>query len=165
MEDTKVLNSFKIQPVMPIPILDQKWNLIFRPVFNILSVPLDKDVGRLFGASQNQIVSNPGLASIAGDPFGRTSGLGDSVLLTLLGPNRDIRLAATEAGIADPDSVGLVYLPERRPLLQELLMPFARSSASEYLPSGLAELLEMLATYAPLDAGVYALSSAIFQVR
>lgn len=89
VEDTKVLNSFKIQPVMPIPILDQKWNLIFRPIFNILSVPLDKDVGRLFGASQNQIVSNPGLASIAGDPFGRTSGLGDSVLLTLLGPNRD----------------------------------------------------------------------------
>ncbi len=89
VKGTKVLNSFKLQPVMPFPIFDQKWNLIFRPIINIVSSPIDKDVGKLFGASANQIVSNPGLASIAGDPFGRTSGLGDSVLLTLLGPNRD----------------------------------------------------------------------------
>ena len=89
VKGTKVLNSFKIQPVMPFPIFDRKWNLIFRPIINIVSVPLDKDVGKLFGASGSQLATDPGLRAIAGDPFGRTSGLGDSVLLTLLGPNRD----------------------------------------------------------------------------
>ena len=86
VKGTKVLNSFKIQPVMPFPIFDRKWNLIFRPIINIVSVPLDKDVGKLFGASGSQLATDPGLRAIAGDPFGRTSGLGDSVLLTLLGP-------------------------------------------------------------------------------
>ncbi len=40
VKGTKVLNSFKIQPVMPFPIFDQKWNLIFRPIINIVSSPL-----------------------------------------------------------------------------------------------------------------------------
>jgi protease-4 len=74
-----------------------------------------------------------------------------------------IRLAATEAGIADPDNISKIYLPERRPLLQELLSPLSRSAA--YLPSGFEEFLDSVATYAPLESGVYALSSAIFQIR
>ena len=64
VKGTKVRNSFKIQPVMPIPVFKQKWNLIFRPIIPIVSSPFDTDGGR-------------------------TSGMGDTVLLTLLGPNRD----------------------------------------------------------------------------
>ena len=32
-EHSEAQNSFKFQPVMPIPLLDNRWNLIFRPVF------------------------------------------------------------------------------------------------------------------------------------
>jgi len=88
-EDPKVLNSLKIQPVMPVPVLDGEWNLIFRPVLQVISSPLDSNVGNLAGVSQGQIIADEGLSQIAQDPFGRTNGLGDSVLLTLLGPNRD----------------------------------------------------------------------------
>ena len=31
-EGTRQVNSFKFQPVMPVPVLDGEWNLIFRPV-------------------------------------------------------------------------------------------------------------------------------------
>lgn len=44
---------------------------------------------QLFGVSPNDIVANPSLGEIASSPFGRTTGLGDTVLLTLLGPNTD----------------------------------------------------------------------------
>ena len=64
---TKVSNATLIEPVMPVPVFDQKWNLIFRPIIPILSSPLDKKTGFA----------------------GNTAGLGDSVLLTLLGPNRN----------------------------------------------------------------------------
>ena len=89
LNDEEVFNSLKIQPVMPVPVFNQTWNLIFRPVFQIQSAPLDKDVGRLFGVNQDQIVVDPDLLSTVQDPFGRTTGFGDIVLLTLLGPNRN----------------------------------------------------------------------------
>jgi protease-4 len=76
-----------------------------------------------------------------------------------------VRLAATEAGLADPDNVSRVHLPERRGLIQEFLTPLTQTSVDDYLPSGLSEFARALALYAPLDAGVYALSSAIFQVH
>ena len=60
-----------------------------RPVLQYSSIPIDDDVGNLFGVSPNDIVADPGLSSIGADPFGRTTGLGDTVLLTLLGPNTD----------------------------------------------------------------------------
>jgi len=84
---TQPLESFKIQPVMPVPVFDQKWNLIFRPIINVVSAPIEKDAGDLFGKSSAEIAGDPRLSSLAQDPSGRTSGLGDSVLLTLLGPN------------------------------------------------------------------------------
>ncbi len=62
VDDHQVVNNLKLQPVMPVPVFDQQWNLIFRPVLQLISSPLPTD---------------------------RTTGLGDSVLLTLLGPNRD----------------------------------------------------------------------------
>lgn len=87
--DTEVINVTKLMPVLPVPIFGGAWNLVVRPVLQIVSVPLKDEVGSLIGISPNNIVSNPGLAALAGDPFGRTTGLGDSVLLTLVGPNTD----------------------------------------------------------------------------
>ena len=85
--DTEVVNSLKFQPVLSIPVLEGDWNFVIRPVLQFQSLPFDKDVGDLLGASLNDIVSDPDLGAIAADPDGRTNGLGDSVLLTLLGPN------------------------------------------------------------------------------
>lgn len=89
VDDKRTLNSLKVQPVMPVPVFDQKWNLIFRPVLQFISSPLDDDVGDLFGVNQGQIAADDDLRRTVQDPYGRTNGLGDSVLLTLLGPNRD----------------------------------------------------------------------------
>lgn len=60
---TEVLNVTLLEPVIPVPVFEESWNLIFRPIIPIVSAPIGSG--------------------------GRTSGLGDSVLLTLLGPNRD----------------------------------------------------------------------------
>jgi hypothetical protein len=88
LDGREVLNSTKLQPVMPVPVFDGDWNLIFRPVLQLVSAPLDEDAGDLFGVNQGEIATDSRLSGIAQDPFGRTTGLGDSVLLTLLGPNR-----------------------------------------------------------------------------
>lgn len=66
------LNSTKFQPVMSFPVLGGDWNMIVRPVLQYQSAPLRE---------------YPTLG--VGDPWGRTSGFGDSILLTLLGPNRE----------------------------------------------------------------------------
>lgn len=76
-----------------------------------------------------------------------------------------IRVAATEAQIADPANVALVYLPERRPLLRDLLIPFGAKTGTDYIPPSIREFVETLAAYSSLEAGVHALSSPIFQVR
>ena len=87
---TEVLNTTLIEPVMPIPVFGGDWNLIFRPVIPYINSPVDRDVGELRGRSAAEIAASPRLSSIASDVYGsRTGGLGDSVLLTLLGPNRD----------------------------------------------------------------------------
>lgn len=83
---TKYINSLKFQPVMPVP-LSEDWNLIVRPVLQFNSVPIDDDVEDLIGF-QDDIVGDTDLLGLAQDPFGRTTGFGDSVLLTLVGPNR-----------------------------------------------------------------------------
>ncbi|MDH3662653.1 MAG: hypothetical protein OEU92_21930 [Alphaproteobacteria bacterium] len=87
--DTEVVNSLKFQPVLSVPVFEGDWNFVVRPVLQFQSLPFDDDVGDLLGASLNDIVSDPDLAALAADPDGRTNGLGDSVLLTLLGPNTD----------------------------------------------------------------------------
>lgn len=66
------LNSTKFQPVMSFPVLGGDWNLIVRPVLQYQSAPVRE---------------YPTLG--IGDPWGRTSGFGDTILLTLLGPNRE----------------------------------------------------------------------------
>ncbi len=89
IDGEEVVNVTKFMPVLSAPILGGDWNLVVRPVLQFSSVPVDADVGRLFGASPNSIVADPSLSAIATDPFGRTNGLGDTVLLTIAGPNAD----------------------------------------------------------------------------
>jgi len=88
LPEDKILNSYKFQPIMPVPLFGGTWNFLIRPIIQVQSVPLDSDAGKLFGVNGDTIVEDEDLAKIAGDPFGRTTGLGDSVLLTLLGPNK-----------------------------------------------------------------------------
>ena len=83
---TRQLNSLKFQPVMPIPLFEEKWNLIVRPVFSYVSVPLDDDIGDSLGVGTTDVIGETGGGGA--DPFGRTNGFGDTALLTLLGPNR-----------------------------------------------------------------------------
>lgn len=89
LDDDEWMYSYKFQPVMSFPILGGDWNFILRPVIQYNSVPLDKDAGQLLGASQGQIFNSEELSSIAADPFGTTTGFGDTILLTLLGPNKE----------------------------------------------------------------------------
>jgi hypothetical protein len=89
IDGEEVLNVTKFMPVLSAPILGGDWNLVVRPVLQFSSVPVNDNVGDLFGVSPNDIVADPSLSAIATDPFGRTNGLGDTVLLTLAGPNAD----------------------------------------------------------------------------
>jgi hypothetical protein len=89
VDGTKVSNVLKFQPVLSAPMFDDSWNFVVRPVFQFASQPLDDDAGQLIGAAPNDIAVDANLARIADDPSGRTTGLGDTVLLTLVGPNSD----------------------------------------------------------------------------
>ncbi len=48
-------NVTLLEPVLPVPVFEQKWNLIFRPIVPIISTPVDKRAGKLFGKSPSEI--------------------------------------------------------------------------------------------------------------
>jgi hypothetical protein len=77
--------AYKLIPTFPIPI-GKSWNLINRPVFSVVSVPLKKEVGNLIGMSETEIIQQPSLFSTIRDPFGRTTGFGDISYVGLLSP-------------------------------------------------------------------------------
>lgn len=83
-------NTTTFQPVMSFPIHfgDDEWNLITRPIIQYQSTPMDESFGHaLSGHPENIPVSD---LSSSNYPFnGRTTGLGDTGLLTLAGPARD----------------------------------------------------------------------------
>jgi|APFre7841882724_1041349.scaffolds.fasta_scaffold05234_2 hypothetical protein len=88
----QTVNTTVFQPVMSFPFdwKDDKWNFIVRPVLQYQSVPLDKRVGELLGLSPEGIVADPDLLEIAATAWDdRTNGLGDTALLTMVGPARD----------------------------------------------------------------------------
>ncbi|WNC74143.1 hypothetical protein RGQ13_09175 [Thalassotalea psychrophila] len=66
----QMVNSTKFQPVMPFPfkIGDDDWNFLVRPVLQYQSVPLSEQGGLT--------------------PSDRTSSMGDTALLTLVGPSK-----------------------------------------------------------------------------
>lgn len=91
VDGSEVQHSTKFQPLLSFPFKfnDDDWNFVLRPVLQYVSSPIDKDAIDLVNVSADQIQSNPELSAIAQDPFdGRTSGMGDSVLMALVGPNR-----------------------------------------------------------------------------
>ena len=68
---SEMRERLSFQPVMPIPILDGKWNLVNRIVAQAFSAPLDDNIHST-------------------DPFGdRTNGLGDTIVFSLMAPNRE----------------------------------------------------------------------------
>ncbi len=85
---TKTVNSFKFQPVLPVPIFGGDYNLITRPIIPLQSLPFDSNLDRLIGVNPSEIEVDPRLAAVAGSPSGRTTGLGDTVVFSLVGPNR-----------------------------------------------------------------------------
>jgi hypothetical protein len=88
----QTLNTTRFQPVMSFPfdMKDDAWNFIVRPVLQYQSVPLDKRVGQLLGVGLDGIVADPDLLDIAATAWDdRTNGLGDTALLTMVGPARD----------------------------------------------------------------------------
>ena len=75
-----------------------------------------------------------------------------------------ITVAAREAGLSADEKFQIVYLPERRSFLEELLRS-SELSTSMSLPRPLRELTELLTSRASLDAGIYTLSTAMFNVH
>lgn len=91
VDGNEYVNSTKFQPVMSFPLdfAGEDWNLIVRPVVQYQNLPIDQDVGGLFGVGPDAILNDPGLSGVAADAFdGRSKGFGDTALLTLVGPNR-----------------------------------------------------------------------------
>ena len=62
-------NRASFQPVMPVPIMNDEWNLVNRLVVNHYSAPGDRESGEFMD--------------------GRTNGMGDTVFLSMAAPNRD----------------------------------------------------------------------------
>lgn len=69
LDGDEYMNSVKFQPVMsfPMDMNGEDWNFIVRPVFQYQNFPVNENTGAFDG---------------------RTSGVGDTVLLTLMGPNK-----------------------------------------------------------------------------
>ena len=89
VDGTKVANVFTFEPLLSVPInKDKTWMLANRIVIPVLSVPLKKEVGDLFGASPRSIIADPALRSTLRDPWGRTNNIGDLVFFSLLTPNK-----------------------------------------------------------------------------
>ncbi len=87
---TRVFNSLSFRPLISVPIgefFGRKWLLANRPVIQFNSVPVDDDVGKLFGVNAGEIFSDDDLRSVARKPFGRTTGFGDFVFFSLLAPD------------------------------------------------------------------------------
>ncbi|WP_417660751.1 hypothetical protein [Pseudomonas sp.] len=82
-------NSTKFQPVMSFPydVGDDEWNLIVRPVVQYQSSPLDDSFGDALQGRTGDIPTNKLLGH--NYPYSdRTTGFGDTGLLTLTGPAR-----------------------------------------------------------------------------
>ncbi|MFQ6575183.1 hypothetical protein [Pseudomonas sp. UM16] len=83
-------NTTNFQPVMSFPISfgEDDWNLIVRPVIQYSSTPMDESFGDALQGRPGNIPSSD--LSSHNYPFNdRTTGFGDTALMTLAGPARD----------------------------------------------------------------------------
>jgi protease-4 len=83
---------------------------------------------------------------------------------SLGGLSETIRLAATEAGIEEFDTIEIVHLPERRNVLDELGTLYD-SNTESMIPRILMKTLGELSVYANFDVGVHALVSGALEIR
>lgn len=71
IDGSEVRERLSLQPVMPVPVFGGDWNLVNRVVAQAFSSPVNSDINSI-------------------DPFNdRTYGLGDTILFSLLAPNRE----------------------------------------------------------------------------
>ncbi len=90
-EGAKDAYVYRLIPTFPLSLGDS-WNLINRPIFQGVSVPLKKSVGQLIGMSPNEIVQSAELFSTIRDPFGRTTGFGDITYIGLFSPKKPYKI-------------------------------------------------------------------------
>ncbi len=77
--------KYQFIPTVPVP-LAEDWNSVSRLVVPVVSVPLKKEVGRLFHLDPGSNLRPEDVSASVPDPFGRTTGLGDLAYLGLVGP-------------------------------------------------------------------------------
>jgi hypothetical protein len=85
--DERDLWAYKYQfmPTIPVP-LGERWNWVSRLDLSVVSVPLKREVGKLFQFDPGNNLHPDGEFPADLDPFGRTTGLGDIAYLGLFGP-------------------------------------------------------------------------------
>ncbi|MEE8312211.1 MAG: signal peptide peptidase SppA [Candidatus Binatia bacterium] len=90
--------------------------------------------------------------------------LEEGLIDELGGLEQAVRAAAVEAQVEDPSSVELVYLPELKGLLDQL-MHLQSSRMSANVPAVLSDAIESLAPYAGLETGIHVITDAIPAIR
>lgn len=78
---------YQFMPTIPVP-LGERWNWVSRIGVSVASVPLKREVGRLFHFDPGNNLHPDDLEPAHPDPFGRTTGLGDLAYLGLVGPKQ-----------------------------------------------------------------------------
>lgn len=93
IDNTKDVNRTQFIPTFPVKLSDD-WNLINRISFPLVSEPVNKHIGGLFGDTPQQIAQDPRTASVINDPFSRTTGMGDITYVGLVAPAQTTRLSS-----------------------------------------------------------------------
>jgi hypothetical protein len=76
---------YQFMPTFPVP-LGERWNWVSRIDLPVVSVPIKKEVGKLFQFDPGNNVLPDSTLPPGLDPFGRTTGLGDIAYVGLVGP-------------------------------------------------------------------------------
>ncbi len=76
---------YQFMPTIPAP-LGENWNWVSRLDLSVVSVPLKREVGRLFQFDPGNNLRPDATLPADLDPFGRTTGLGDIAYVGLVGP-------------------------------------------------------------------------------
>lgn len=84
--------GYQFIPTFPIPV-GEHWNWVSRLDLPVVSVPLKKEVGKLFQLDPGGNLRPDGRFPTDLDPFGRTTGLSDIAYVGLVGPKHLPKLA------------------------------------------------------------------------
>lgn len=92
VDSYKDMNRTQFIPTFPLQLNDD-WNLINRISFPLVSDPVNKHVGGLYGKTPEQIAQDPRTQSVLNDPFSRTTGMGDITYVGLVAPAETKKLS------------------------------------------------------------------------